>query len=329
MCFPGYWDANELIRRGYDTACLFFELSNGCQIGYELDRSHHVYYLQENDNIEQWTDCDIPDRIVEMLGLILDTESQVILNVIDKDVPLPFIKTSPKFNASLIRAVVEPAKITDFFARTNEHLKEVDAARTIFKSRMNAAHEAASVLEFKNVDTLRIDKRHVDNLITLVDVVVTLQQAVDNVKELVCSPPTEVLEPRYAAQLINLLDTVIDCNRQVGRIVDVKRNKPLKVASPDVVKSQLSLLDSLENTTLSMSVVAQTQQSCPTEVNLPEVYPSLELLNYIAEVVDVLQKISSAGSEVHSKEREMNALSIELEKIKSEVGVCPTCGRLL
>lgn len=329
MCFPGYWDANELIRRGYDTACLFFELSNGCEIGYELNRSHHTYYLQENNNLTQWSNCGIPDTIVEMLGLILDTESQVILNVIDKDVPLPFIKTSPKFNASLIRAVVEPVKITDFFARTNEHLKEVDIARSEFKSRRNAAREASAVLEFRNIDALRLEKQRVDDLTTVVDEFLVLQQVVDTIAQLMQNPPVEVIEPYYAGQLITVLDAVKNSSLQLMRIVAIQQSRPKAMMSPDSVRQLVTLFSELKVVSSVMDAVLQVYRARPVEVNLPDIQSSIELLDTMRLAVTALNKTASIVFEEDETDKKMQNLEADLEKIRSEVGVCPTCGRLL
>lgn len=329
MCFPGYWDAKELIRRGYQTACLFFELSDSSAVAYELSLNHHAYYLSIDGNMQKWSDCPIPDALVERLGLILDYDAHVILNVIDKDVPLPFIKTTPKFNASLIRAVVEPAKISDFFARTGEHLKEVDAARAEFRTRMNAAQEAVSVLDYKDVDTLRLSKRRVDRLISVTERFAALQAAIADVLDVEGARPVEVDEPKQAEQMIRTWDLAVSCSRCLNLLVDLKGQHPQEVTNPQNAQKLVIAYDKVTDLKRAILGYERVTAQSPNEVKTvpdEQLLKVLEALHLFSTIIDSCVDI------IATRERHwqyMNSLAGEIQEIKDKVGVCPTCGRLL
>lgn len=329
MCFPGYWDAKELIRRGYQTACLFLKLSDGSVVGYELSIGHHAYYLGVGEDVQKWSDCPIPEQLVEHLGLILDYDAHVILNIIDKDVPLPFIKTSPKFNASLIRAIVEPAKITDFFSRTGEHLKEVDAARSVFRTRMNAAQEAVSVLDYKDVDVLRAEKYRVDQMIQVAERFASLQTTCNNLVAVENSYPQKVAEPAKARRLVDIWDLVAQCGSHTVTLMTILGRQPQNIPNPQNSQELLGIYNKVTKLTQKLSSYGDILSRCPDKV---EAVPDKQLLTVFDGLCSLSAAIDSCGQAMHSVEaqqQQINALAGEIQEIKNKVGVCPTCGRLL
>lgn len=329
MCFPENSDSRELIRRGCDTAFFILWLSNGYQIVYQLTAGHHVHALFHGDDVETWCDTALPSKIADMLGLILDRESRVILNIIDKDIPMPFISSSPKTNASYIRAVVEPVRMTEFFSRTEEQLKEVDSARQKFKSKMEAARDAANVLEHRNIDALKEKKRIVDSMNLVVQKYVMLEKSVQGLLATYASEPVPVKNPNGLAHFLKAYNKVDACTNHLSYLCNLLNSPPVVINSPKVVESKFKIADSVSKVIAAIKGLSTLYLRKPVEPNvvcMQQLYKAYQQCETVSWCAKSLKGCMQSLAELEQK---MNLTNEELERIKREVGVCPTCGRLL
>lgn len=158
ICFPGYHGFDEIVRRGCDKGMFFIKLVNGTQYVFQINSNgSRVHYLSVEDSQEtaSWMQIECPQEVIQALGLIISYDARIILNVIDKDNPLPFIKTDPKYNASVLRNVLEPQGLTDFFARAKEYLTNIDLAKRASKRKYEYFDAQQAVFSYVDINELR------------------------------------------------------------------------------------------------------------------------------------------------------------------------------
>lgn len=367
MIFPGYWSSTELIRRGFTTGIMLLTLADESLLAYTLEGSHYTLILQEGERETTWTDYKmVPKEIVSKLGLIVDYSSKIILNIIDKDVPLPFIKTSPVFNASLLKSIVEPIEMTEFFERSTEQQTLADKGRQYFSQKAEQARSAAYALPQTDETLLQMRIENVSNVLETAKKVDPFYDSLAECITIQQHQPLKVINPEPVVPKLKSYDAILETNLIILKLTQYLSKKPLEIRDPSVILPELSLFDTITNIVQDMQSVIQRCQQRPKMVSSPcKVDDSLtlldstmSLLSQLASVCSIIVKcpkpvivpdisaeisVLDTAREMHSALVESGKLSIEirnlnlkgekllseLEQMRSTYGVCPTCGRLL
>lgn len=366
FCFPGYWTPTELIRRGCDVGVMLLELQDGAAIIYILKPNEYTYVLVESDDTKKvWTNQGCPDEIIQRLGLILDNETQVILNVIDSDIALPFIKTTPKFNASLIRAIVEPESMTRFFENLQNTSQRVENAKFFFSEKSKALDIEVQRLPYIDVDAITDEKRIIDYYLHLAESINKLEGAVVAYQLVQNSCPSVVQNPDVYKPLIDAVSAIQKLNKGLSHLQDVKQVIVPEVCSVENIKQDISRLEHIESLMTSMTNLHKLVNSVPREVILPDVENVLKVINLLTETINKLKHITelkaslaacpecpdvydkiqaldllnrckisaincvSCIAALDKQNETIQSLAAEINSIARDAGVCPTCGQLL
>lgn len=366
FCFPGYWDPSELIRRGCNTGILILNLEDSSTILYALSASSYTYVLVEaNGEKSEWTNQGCPDAIVGRLGLILDKETQVILNIIDSDVALPFIKTSPKFNASLIRSIVEPEGMTEFFQNLADTTVRIENAHHFFVNKANTLWSQISNIPMIDPIHMQNQKVDIDNCIILADSLNTSEELFQklflelttiitvvndpseykalldvlegvrslivlagNLSQLSTLVVSEIQPVDYIAEYIEMLQKVIECLNDGMRLQTIKDTTPRPIGLADV-KDSIQLLESLYGLYEDATEIQKIFSSAPKVCYCEDLTQPMKLLTTLLDTVDTAMTLSEQQKSCNEVEETMHNLETEIKQIANEVGVCPTCGQLL
>ncbi len=369
MCFNGYHDIKCLIRRGFDQALAYFEYSDGNTVLFHVFRNGgRVYYLQGPDDEQprQWQQNDIPDEIVDAMGLIISRENQIILNVLDKDVPMPFVKTDPKYNASVLKSILEPEELTRYFERSKEYVKRIQDAIAYNSQRANFWNTKQSALSFVDVNQLKVDQILLDSRTRALESCIKVYNRSADIVNLDESKPVfkeyplasigqqlDVLQrllsvmtsltfmqsvfveqpapPRYTNTDMDMFNSMLECTYQLLEInhdtqVISQLEEPEQIVIPKELDQNFKLADSLLN--LQRDIVAITAIEEPVVPNIPEgLHEEFETLRIAHEVFYNLSLVFDRTQKLNACTNIYNKVCNDLARMESVMTICPTCGR--
>lgn len=330
MVFPGYWSHNELIRRGYSTAAMILCLDDGAMLAYILEGSHYAVILQEGENETTWRDYKtLPAEIVSKLGLIIDYNSKVILNIVDKDVPLPFIKTTPTFNASLWKAIVEPPQVTEFFEAMNNEIYLADKGKQYFFQSAEKAHAAADVIPYVNEDLLKVSIASITSLTEIAKSYDQMYEAFESLVSQLNNKPEPVNNPEHCKNMVDCYDLLSECREAIQTVLNWRTAKPAPTSSPDSEIERIEFLDMVTTFVHDLMQFVSIVDAKPKEVILPNVLGSITFVDDLNSINNQLASYLEICSNLESSEYNANTCKEALTDLRQRYGVCPTCGRLL
>lgn len=330
MVFPGYWSHTELIRRGYSTAALILCLDDNTMLAYTLEGSHYSVILQDGDNETTWRDYKIlPAEIVTKLGLIIDYNSKVILNIVDKDVPLPFIKTTPVFNASLWKAIVEPPQITEFFEDINNQIALADKGKQYFFQSAEKAHAAADVIPYVNEDLLKVKISAITKLSEVAKLYDQMHESFETLVSLQQNKPQPVKNPDSYKPLVEYYDIISCCCGDIQTVIDCCEAKPLAVASPEKEAPKIKLYDFMQCCLKDLENFVSLVAKKPKRVVLPDVLEEIAYTEELNLLVESLNSCLNICNSLGTSRIQAETCANSLAELRQLYGVCPTCGRLL
>ena len=330
MVFPGYWSHTELIRRGYSTAAMILCLDDGAMLAYILEGSHYAVILQEGENETTWRDYKtLPAEIVSKLGLIIDYNSKVILNIVDKDVPLPFIKTTPTFNASLWKAIVEPPQVTEFFEAMNNEIYLADKGKQYFFQSAEKAHAAADVIPYVNEDLLKVSIASITSLTEIAKSYDQMYEAFESLVSQLNNKPEPVSNPEHCKNMVDCYDLLSECHEAIQTVLNWRTAKPAPTSSPDSEIERIEFLDMVTTFVHDLMQFISMIDAKPKEVILPNVLGSITFVDDLNSINNQLASYLEIYSNLESSEHNANTCKEALADLRQRYGVCPTCGRLL
>lgn len=366
FCFPGYWTPSELIRRGCSVGILLLQLEDDTSIIYALKPASYTYILVEPDGSKkEWTNQGCPDEIIGRMGLILDKETKIVLNIIDSDVALPFIKTSPTFNASLIRSIVEPESMTRFFQNLADTTVKVDNAHRYFGNKAATIHEQLACIPYIDSVDMENQKAIVDELVTVAELQNAVELKVSSLADCTREIITIVDDPSSVQDSIAIFDDLQQCLQLSCALQEVLRETVAEVKSPEPLTVQIDVFDRLtalykQCCDLGIAIDGEpaivrqinlTEELCafdglasildslvrvqdtlietPAEVRFNDVASDIAVMDALQQVMPDISSIESTLNSLESVNQKATAIKAEVDAIIAEVGVCPTCGQLL
>lgn len=328
MCFPGYWDSRSLLRRNCEAGVFAVTFEDGTGICYELHATHHRHHLmRETEIVKTWVDEPMPQELIELGGFILDYENKIILNIIDKDTPLPFIKTSPRLNASLIKSVVEPQDIQAFFNKCTELTANLKQAYSGFKRNYDTYDAKQAVLERMDVEGLRLQLAKMKECETAAAPAFEMKERIDAVCKTMLQRPKSVpdIKAKTGGQ-IEVFYNLLKCKSAVDSLSEMYKTKP---DYQEVNLKQINIYCLIYKKTLGAINILRAVNALakPAEVIFsPEV---LDITNAFRQTLKSYIQLRKSIESAKSLEVQGRAVIIQIKEIESKIGTCPTCGRLL
>ncbi len=369
MCFHGYHDIKCLIRRGYDQALAYFEYSDGYQVLFQAFRNGgRVYFLQgpNDEQPRQWQQSDIPDEIVDAMGLIISRENQIILNVLDKDVPMPFVKTDPKYNASVLKSKLEPEELTRYFERSKDYVKRIQEALARHAQQANYWNTKQSALSYVDVQQLKAERLLLDSRTMALEAYTKLFNCSADIANLDEAKPVYKEYPLASLnQQLEILRALIDLSQALGRLnvvlseqpsppaysqeemikfdsnlnsvrklLDIKNKlsefsqliEPEQIEIPVELDQNFEIVNSLMK--VKQSILAVSCIEAPVIPEIPEgVQEELNTLKTAQDAFYNLSLVFERTQRLTSATKDFSQLCSELKMMEDKLSICPTCGR--
>lgn len=94
-------DRKAIIRNGHKEGYLEIELEDGSSVRLVFRPTTFIVELHKDGDVSSWREF-FPNEIKDMLGLIVNTDLQLILNLMDQESPMLFDGTSNEYNDEIL-----------------------------------------------------------------------------------------------------------------------------------------------------------------------------------------------------------------------------------
>lgn len=378
MCFAGAWGYTHegLIRRGASKGLAYFFLEDGSIVVFELlpkTQNYFLVYLTYDEEgkivvndkeepiygvkkfIFSDMNVEIPEEIAEAMGLIIDRKAKTVINVLDKDMLIPFVTAPPALNARILAAVTEDPNL-ERILETLEKWKELES--NYITSIVKTMHSINQKLDRSSyIDEQEISRKimHQEECIELLPVLGDLADDYEKVREDFWNNQKEVPEINIDTELKllkaaeNILSECETFERIANTQIELVDEPPADgVASIALLKAMEQIVtecDSLPEEPPRVEKLSYELPECIKLLNLikdsaivtediPDAPENIKELNLDKElqVLKVFEELGSAESsgyqavmEALQATRKCKSIHKELVAIKEELGVCPTC----
>lgn len=298
VCLPKVeteWTRESLIRRDCDAGVAVLKLSNDNLLIFELHRKYLVYRLRYPDGQElTWRQESMPEEIRGELNFYIDEENGVVLNILHKDMPVPFINTSPETNAAILKFVTAVPEVSASIEFMDQAMKEIAQAISRLKPAVKALQANYDRLTYTEPEGLQIRIDKLKLIETAAANLLAVQDGLATHRALLCNVP------RAAGYDLGLVERCIKTKSSLRELAaHVGRYRLLAKQEPAVPVRQESL--EIAQTALSMDA----------------------MLCKITAAIREHEKRSDNSAQSRANLTESKTALAALEK---ELGRCPTCG---
>lgn len=366
MVFPGYHGAQYLVRRGAEYGSALFNYADGVSVLFVLyPNGNRLYGIYKDEQLTPYETSRIPDEIIQIMGLVVSWDTRIILNVLDKDIPIPFIKTDPAYNASLLQSKLEPTEISNMFVRAKDYLTRIQSAKAVFgrkeaywQAKCDALDTAdPTEIQYKlaslNVYTLmyyplvglwddlcdlddvwklepsipQYDLASAKQLLDLLAELKTVQQATSEVQHIISVKPQE---PRYTLQQLEDIRMLLDVDYALTQVVD-KTSELSVLQEPEV--PELPNLDAAFGTLNSLYQICHLCEDVKS-LKAPEIpqdpsrsEPFFNLLKTTHQVHQDFNQAVLMYIEQIKASQALQKLNDQITQLEHQLKICPLCGR--
>lgn len=316
MCFPnalGRTGRKDLIRENCSDGTLAMLLDTGHIIQFTIYPTKQHYMLIHPDKTnEQWTQDRLPDKIRDLLGWYIDEEFNILLNVIDLEMPLPLTESSAKFNARVLKFVIENEELSQTIASFNQWEKDIDKKRNSLQVSMQHQHSLLSVSPYRDS--------------------VPLQQNITRTRELI--EAYEYFNPVYDSltQLPTLPDTDFTPIPHIGTVMQA-RELVQSIQFPTIPNTnfkQVQHIDTLMHVRdLIQSIQFPTPPPSLPDMDKTQMDKIMAMRDTLTQVTRSVQIYINKGTDLKAHKHTGQELKDTLAQLKSQLKNCTECGQPL
>jgi len=371
MCFPGHWGytSQSLIRRGCNNGTAVFFLGDGSKaVTFTIERSYITYQIltenKEDDRIWKLNynnSAEIPEEVAMLMGLVIDRKARTVINVLDKDMPVPFVNADQELNAriaSVITKIPELEKRREYLDQLKERLSN---AEKILKKRKIVVEQNYKEAPIIDINNILYKRKRAQEL----DVVLKCSQTIINsFSNDLYTEPKEVIfnDIKSLLNLINIISSMlVDMSRTISSIYEpetINYNNEVEVCIENIlsfnesIKGMLSIYDDMIDTDVPCFTVEPDKQVTlifnfnneikimadnavqlikskkPNEVILDE---SIEDIINTCKIIESLNynEIFECYKSAESIDNKLSSIEDELNELKNKIKICPVCKKPL
>lgn len=330
MCFANFYGTKgrrSLLRRGCSQGLVTFRLYNGTVIHFILAPTYQMYKMKREQDTEYmtWRQNNLPEEIREELGWFIDTENNILLNLIDGEQYMPFIDSPHRFNAGVLKFITEDPDLETVIYNTRESIQTLEVLAVQELQTLNSVKNRESMLRFIDTDTIqsRINKRE-----KIIEVFNPIYSSMCELAELrnhkAPSKPTALNNDKVLTVLIPQFTTVSESTQALKQHLSIPKPKPFhNPPNLTTVISSFKEVRALADQTsdsLSITINRKDFSQSDTLATITSTYKTLMWLRRELNEVRIhntnIDKLTSDLAEVHHK----------IHKYKEENKICPLCG---
>lgn len=345
MCFHNFHGRKgreTLISYNKDYAKLFLFLKSGVEIEFTVFKTYQIYKMTKDGEVRTWKQNTLPEEIRVELGWFIDEEYQIIVNLIDLEMPTLFVDSSPIYNARLLRFVTAHPVLEKSIEYLKEKFQESKTLVEAEKTNLRVLEHQNSLYKYRDVFNSKIHLERAKGTLEVFKVLAELHRPLDALVKLEepASLPSSTLEEDYKTfktltQVKEKLELISENIPELPR-VDERNIRSLKVLNE--IKERLKFLNK------DISDLPEVNEDNINLIgNLHEMKNQLESLNDI-EIVNIpdidltkeikqiktLRNLSFKLKELITTQYNLNKATELLERAESDLAqfeLCPSCGK--
>lgn len=326
MCFSGKWGYTweSLIRRDKKRGVAMFVLEDGTIIAYFIYPRAVRYSIIYSDTEKQnktWdffdpNNTEIPEEVANLMGLIVDRKGKTIINVLDKDMVIPYVTASPELNArisSVITTVPEMEKRREILAEWKQRLeiayKNADRKLSDARYRYDRApsvdilsHKLAlmraeallnfvkpidDILNYTVIHPLGVEPEPVycPNLSSAIDILHQIRRMVEEYSGAIdLVEPSIVSEPNE--KIVDIISISMDVDELVHLLEDMESlEEPIESVVPSAVDDIINIEKNI------VTVAMEIKEAMSIKEGLSEVKEPSENVNIIVKSNNIINKL--------------------------------------
>lgn len=332
MCFPGYHGTESILRRKCSVGVAAFVMTNGVAVFWELREKSRAFHITLPNSSETKTFYGqaAPREVIDALGLIVNHEYKIILNVIDKDVDMPFVRTSEKYNAAVLQSLLEPDDVRNLLANTQVYLERIHKAHDVLYKQILQVDSKQSAYEFVNVPDLRSRGSSLFQTGTICKSTIRIYNSIvglEQIREQAVEKPDDSFL-KYSKD-IELIAGLRNTLKQIKLTHSICSKQ---IMSADKIKNGL---DITQHVTPMIAIALKIQQYvaiCESQPAVPvappeEVESGITKLKQLRTVQRGIISVAKAKSKLQECSTLLETSETELLELQTTLGVCPTCGK--
>lgn len=304
MCIPDSYPATDLIRRGCEYGALLLGTQNDYQVLYQIYKSKCLFILLHGAEKQSWYQKEMPDEIRKVLGLTFDSDSEVILNVLQNplDSPSPFVTTSRRFGGAMIKMVSTHPMLETSMDNLTQWEAEANSAKMTQSTYVKSLNTTNKYYVYTDTAVLKYKLDRVAKFKEICEPCIELDEISHELRDACnCEPAeftTDMCSARAIIEVYGLSDSIDKILQELSQALD---SAPQEIDSNvlEVASFCCTVLDAGGCLVEVLGALNGTMDSAPMVVNSPNV-KVLELLQcldiLISAKYDVFGLISAADS---------------------------------
>lgn len=334
MCFYNFWGRRTrkgLIRRNSgDLGRYALQLENGSIIIFELTQKSQSYYLLKADGSKRmWTQDYPPNEILNELGWHMDLESKMILNIIHKDMPTPFVDTTPKWNARILKFVTAQPELEAAMNVMTEAIARIEQKELEVRAEVNSLMKESMSLRYVDEHSLRVGLRRKEEALRCFEGIDSMGFDIRALYELKNRKPSMVrcgdIEP-----VVDISGALHGMMFEMSNLQYINGHKP-EVMSEIPVQHAEKVIDLSAQICDFNSTLREYNALClnkPVEEQLNKDFDKLFGTSQIVHDLKMLLfGLQKTKGDRRLCEVSLNTAKKDLKRLEEQLGVCPTCGK--
>lgn len=351
-------DRKAIIRNGYKEGHLEIELEDGSSVRLIFRPTTFIVELHKDGEVSSWKEF-FPNEIKDRLGLIVNTDLQLILNLMDQESPMLFDGTSNEYNDEILGFYANHDDLMHRFDVLSEWETNVSGSISNKKSTLKYIEDdmkripVIEDLDFieeslMNCERLNDELKMLEYLIPLLNDIASLEPVIDcncsfsrddlNCLSLLSSVGCVLeeisrLDPNYVdVDLISSKHILEDLD-YMSSVIDTLTNlykleTPTSIIPLDTCMDYFTSLVYLDRVYNNLKNIYMLEM-VPSSSFSDNAIESFNQLDKLVTIIRVMGDISITLNALHKSSEDLISSKKYIEELRHKFKVCALCGSVL
>lgn len=351
-------DRKAIIRNGHKEGYLEIELEDGSSVRLIFRPTTFIVELHKDGEVSSWREF-FPNEIKDMLGLIVNTDLQLILNLMDQESPMLFDGTSNEYNDEILGFYANHDDLNHRFDVLSEW--ETNVSGSISNKKSTLKYIEDDMKRIPIIDDLDFIEESLTNCEHLNDELKMIEYLIPLLSNIASLEPGINCDCSFAKDDLDCLSLLSN----VGCILENINSLDSNYVDVDLVSSK-SILDDLEYLSSVLNILInlyELETPAPTTsldtcrdyfnslVYLDSVYTNLKniymlervpassfsdsavdtfnQLEKLVVVLRIMDDINTTLNGLHKSNEDLINSKKYIEELRHKFKVCALCGSVL
>lgn len=332
MCFSSMYgraSRKSLIRRGCEFGEAWFTY-NDCVVKFEIYNTYQIYRLYDNDGkeVQSWQRDSMPQKLLDIVGWYINEDNNILLNLLDQEIPLPFAESSLKFNAEVLKFITESPELERAKENFKEWVQELYLCKGKENTNLATLVGLSNNYKYENLEDYRdmIDKK--TNVLNMCGFFKELFEKLTNLA-VTGLGEFKFKDKEKIETIINTKNALYGVNKILTKHLAVENPKDISI-DKELLSSVIDVNKSLRDIKGKIDSVSNQHKLLKEyyikPVDTDKIEKILETKKNLGLLRFKLGQYCDFKSKNATLEIQLNRLSVILDDCRDKLGVCPLCG---